>query len=125
MKLFGVRKEKQELENTIHTILTNDKLSKSEKMRELFELGLEISLISELLGVRYNFVYNVITTYTRMKNIEVNQPNDKEDIRYKIVHLFMRGYSNVDISKELRISYDLITQTLVAHQKEMMERLGN
>lgn len=46
--------------------------SKSGKIKELFVAGMEIKDIAVIVGVRYNFVYNVVSNYARMNDIEMS-----------------------------------------------------
>ncbi len=82
-------------------------ISKSKKMLQLFEGGLEVKEISELMGVRYNFAYNVISNYINMNDIEVvyEKKQNKKDI---IVQLLAEGKSVKDISKELKLNMNYI-----------------
>ncbi len=45
----------------IQSIVSNDKTSKSEKMRLLVKFNLTTGMISKLVKVRYQFVNNVLT----------------------------------------------------------------
>ena len=56
--------------NAIEKILKAEG-SKSSKMKELYNGGLEIKEIATLLNVRYNFVYNVISNECRVNDIEL------------------------------------------------------
>ena len=56
--------------NAIEKILKAEG-SKSSKMKELYNGGMEIKEIAEVLGVRYNFVYNVISNECRVNDIEL------------------------------------------------------
>lgn len=46
-------------------------MNKSAKIRELYDAGLSIMDISKLLGVRYQFAYNVISHHSVVKELEV------------------------------------------------------
>lgn len=56
MKLNVKRMSEKEIEKVVGGLD-----SKSEKMRALFVGGLEINEIKELLGVSYNYVFNVVS----------------------------------------------------------------
>ena len=84
-------------------------LSKSEKMKILFRGGLEVKEIAELMNVRYNFVYNVVSNMIRINDLENNViKEEKENKRKDIVRLLKEGKSNVEISKELRCNYNYV-----------------
>lgn len=73
----------KELNKRMEAILVDDKLSKSGKMKELFGLGLEVKSIASLMGVRYNFVYNVVSNMVIMEGIKVEntkQQSKKDDM---------------------------------------------
>ena len=55
----------------IEAIVNNVNVSKSKRFIELYNIGLDIKEIASLFNVRYNFVYNVISNYTRINNIEL------------------------------------------------------
>lgn len=96
------------METKIKTILESN-LSKSKKMVELYNQNLEIKEISNLLEVRYNFVYNVISNYCRMNDIElrtnVSSGSSKKQL---IIDLFNQGKSNTEIAKELKTNYNYV-----------------
>lgn len=89
----------------------NSESSKSQKMKDLFEFGLEIKEISELLSVRYNFVYNVISNYVNMNGIVV-ESNKKENKKDKIIELYLAGKSNKEISIDLKTNYNYVFNTI-------------
>ena len=83
--------------------------SKSKKMITLYNEGLEIKEIATLMEVRYNFVYNVISNYCRMNEIDlrtnVSNGSSKKQL---ILELFNAGKSNTEISKELKTNYNYV-----------------
>ena len=92
----------------IKKILSGD-TSKSKKMVELYNGGLEIKQIAELMNVRYNFVYNVISNFCRMNDVELrtnkNQGNSKKVL---IEQLFKEGKTNTEIAAELKTNYNYV-----------------
>ena len=82
-------------------------ISKSQKMVKLYEGGLEVSEIAKEMGVRYNFVYNVVSNYCRMNGKEMRVVK-KENKKMIIIDLIEKGKSNVEISSELRCSYNYV-----------------
>lgn len=88
-------------------ILKNEGTSKSQKMKDLFQLGYEIKDIASLLNVRYNFVYNVISNQVITEGLEVEsvKRESKKDV---VVELFKQGKSNKEIAIELKTNYNYI-----------------
>ena len=106
-------------QNEIQTII-NNATSKSKAMVELYNAGCEIKQIAQAMDVRYNFVYNVVSNYCRMNEIELrtNKENGNSK-KAKIAELFAQGKSNTEIAKELKTNYNYvykITKELVAAQ---------
>ena len=95
-------------QNEIQKII-NNATSKSKAMIELYNGGLEIKEIANAMNVRYNFVYNVISNYCRMNEIELrtNQVNGSSK-KVMIEELFKQGKSNTEISKELKTNYNYV-----------------
>ena len=95
-------------------------VSKSKAMVELYNAGCEIKEIAEAMQVRYNFVYNVVSNYCRMNDVELR--TNKENGNSKkamIAKLFKEGKSNTEIAKELKTNYNYvykITKELMATQ---------
>lgn len=92
----------------INSILTSE-ASKSKKMVALYNGGLEIKEIANLMEVRYNFVYNVISNMCRMNEVELR--TNKENGNSKkalIIEMFKEGKSNTEIAKELKTNYNYV-----------------
>ena len=90
--------------------------SKSKKMVELYDGGVEIKQIAELMGVRYNFVYNVVSDHCRKSDVvlRTNKGTNKKDV---IRQLINDGKTNVEISTELKCSYNYVYNTRKEHEK--------
>ena len=88
-------------------VINNQEMSKSAKVRQLFDGGLEIKEISTLLGIRYNFAYNVLQNHIIMNDIvvEKSERNSKKD---EIVALLKEGKSLADVSRATKTSYNYI-----------------
>jgi transposase len=91
---------------TVNTILSNED-SKSKKMISLYNHGLSIKDISVLLGTRYNFVYNVISNYTRINDIDL-RTNIGVSKKVQIEKLISEGKSNTEVSKLLKTNYNYV-----------------
>ena len=96
-------------QNEINKLLNDTTLSKSQKFITLYNEGLEIKEIASLFNVRYNFVYNVVSNYCRMNEIELrtNQVNGSSK-KVMIEELFKQGKSNTEIAKELKTNYNYV-----------------
>ena len=106
-------------QNEIQTII-NNATSKSKAMVELYNAGCEIKEVAEAMQVRYDFVYNVVSNYCRMNEVELrtNKENGNSK-KAQIAELFAQGKSNTEIAKELKTNYNYvykITKELMAAQ---------
>ena len=89
--------------------IINNSTSKSQAMIELYNQGLEIKEIANIMDVRYNFVYNVISNYCRMNDIELRTNKGNENTKKVMIEkLFKEGKTNVEISKELKTNYNYV-----------------
>ena len=100
------------------TTIINNATSKSKAMIELYNGGLAIKEIATAMDVKYNFVYNVVSNYCRMNDVELrtNQVNGSSK-KVLIEQLFKEGKSNTEIAKELKTNYNYvykITKALTA-----------
>ena len=78
-------------------------------MVALYNSGLEIKQIANIMQVRYNFVYNVISNYCRINDIELRtNTNNTNSKKAQIEELFKAGRSNVEIAKELKTNYNYV-----------------
>ena len=113
MKKVGVGKVK---EDAIKKVVASEK-SKSAKMKELFDLGMSVKEISEVLNVRYNFVYNVVSNYVNVNEIKV-ETNKREGKKEKIVALYKEGKSYKEISIELKTNYNYVYNVIKEYKLE-------
>ena len=89
--------------------IINNSTSKSQAMIELYNQGLEIKEIANIMDVRYNFVYNVISNYCRMNDIELRTNKGNENSKKVMIEkLFKEGKTNVEIAKELKTNYNYV-----------------
>lgn len=92
--------------------------SKSKAMVELYNEGCEIKEIATAMEVRYNFVYNVVSNYCRMNEVELRTNKvDGNSKKAQITELYKAGKSNTEIAKELKTNYNYvykITKELMA-----------
>jgi DNA-binding NarL/FixJ family response regulator len=92
-------------------------ISKSQRMIQLYNGGLEVKDIANVLGVRYNFVYNVVSDYCRRNDVQMRVVQ-KENKKAKIIQLIEAGKSNVEISAELKCCYNYVFGVRKAYEKE-------
>lgn len=81
--------------------------SKSKKIIGLFDLGMEVKEIANVLEIRYNFAYNVISNYVNMNDIEIEKSRAAGK-KEKVKELYKQGKTVKEISKELRTSMNYI-----------------
>ncbi len=98
-------------ESKISKIVGDESKSKSQKMKDLFELGLEIREIATLMNVRYNFVYNVVSNHARINDIETTSV-ERNSRKNEILEMFKQGKTNVEISKELKVNYNYVFKVI-------------
>ena len=111
-------KEVVSVEKEVKKIIKNVESSKSSKIKEMFDIGLEVKEISSILEIRYQFSYNVISNYINMNNIEViedKKVSKKEDI----INLYLNGKSNKEISIEMKVNYNYVFKILKEYKLEI------
>ena len=86
-------------------------LNKSQKMKRLYILGFSISYIAYIMDVRYNFVYNVVKTYSVQNKQEVEKKT-RTSTKELILSLFTKGQSYIDICRALHVNYCEVGRTL-------------
>lgn len=100
--------EKTVTKKEIEAILKQE-VSKSSKMKELFLKGLDVKTISEIMNVRYNFVYNVVSNMIRIEGLDEQIVKEtKENKKDEIIKLLKEGKSNVEISRILKCNYNYV-----------------
>lgn len=94
--------------NGIDKIVNGD-MSKSKKMVELYVGGLEIKEIAILLEVSYNFVYNRVSDYCRINDVELRVKRQTgESKKDKILELLKEGKTKAEVCKELKVNYNYV-----------------
>jgi DNA invertase Pin-like site-specific DNA recombinase len=88
-------------------IVKDEKMSKSAKVRALFDGGLEVKEISTLLNIRYNFAYNVLQNYVIVNDIQVTK-TERETKRDDIVKLIQEGKGLVEVCKATKSNYNYV-----------------
>lgn len=94
----------------INTILSQE-ASKSNKIKQLFDLGLEVKEIANLLEIRYNFAYNVLSNYINLNDIEVTN-SKKSNKKDEIIELFLQQKTNKEIAKITQTNYNYVLKVI-------------
>ena len=89
--------------------------SKSEKMRQLYQLELDVPDIAKLLDTSYNFVYNVIAR----KYGEVRTKGRGESKSQKFRDLWDQGLTIGEIAKTTNENYNQVWQVVDAYRKQL------
>ena len=84
--------------------------SKSEGYKLLYNAGLEINEIKDFYGVKYNFVYNVISNYCRVEDVELrtNHRTNGESKKDQVIAMLKAGKTCTEISKELKTNINYV-----------------
>jgi len=120
--MFGWFKKKQEKNDRINIILNDVGLNKSEKMRRLYDMGLDITSIANTMCVRYNFVYNVIMDYLRTNSIGTPTESMMDTKKQSIIKLYQEGHSMVQISKLLTTDYNYVSRVVKEFKSNILTR---
>lgn len=96
------------MKKEIEAILKSE-ASKSKKMIALYDEGLEIKEIANLMQTRYNFVYNVVSNYCRMNEVELRTNRDNENSKKsQIIALLKTGKTKTEVAKEMKCNYNYV-----------------
>ena len=97
--------------------IVDQDISKSKRMIQLYNGGLEVKEIAAIMGVRYNFVYNVVSNYCRMNDVQMRVVK-RENKKATIIELIEAGKTNVEISAETKCCYNYVFSVRKAYEKE-------
>lgn len=103
----------------INSIL-NGEGTKSSKMRALYNEGMEIGEIAKLMNVRYNFVYNVVSTDAMKKGETVRVSRKNGSVKASIIALIDEGKTNKEISQATGALYNYVFK--VRKEYELAQR---
>ena len=95
--------------------IVNADVSKSERMRRLYKLELEVPEIAKLLDTSYNFVYNVI----RREYGEVRTTRRGDSKSQKFRDMYDKGMAIGEIAKATNSNYNQVWQVIDAHRKKL------
>ena len=89
--------------------MKKQEISKSQQMINMYNDGCEIKEIATKMNVRYNFVYNVVSNYCRMHEVELRTNREKTDSKKnQIVTLLQAGKSKTEVAAELKCNYNYV-----------------
>jgi predicted transcriptional regulator len=91
--------------------------SKSGKMKQLFDMGMDVKSIAELMQVRYNFVYNVVSNYANMNGMSLSTTK-KTGKKDEIIALHLQGKTKKEISIDLKTNYNYVFNVLKQYAAE-------
>lgn len=116
MKLVGERTISAEQISKVVADIQEKKCSKGAGIRELFAGGLEVKEISDVTGIRYNHVYNVVKNEVIMHDLEVEKTgrNTENSKKNQIVRMLEEGKTINEISRELKCLYNYVWQVAKA-----------
>ena len=94
------------LDKKVEAIMASEG-SKSGKMKDLFRLGLDVKDIAVMMGVRYNFVYNVVSNLVIVEGIEVEtaKQSTKKDAVWALLD---EGKTAKEVAVELKTNYNYV-----------------
>lgn len=105
------------MEKTAIKKIVEQEISKSQKMIQLYNGGLEVKEVAAIMGTRYNFVYNVVSNYCRMNDVQMRVV-EKENKKATIIALIEAGKSNVEISSETKCCYNYVFGVRKAYEQD-------
>lgn len=105
---------------SVTKLIKDESVSKSAKMKALFEAGYSIKEISTMLDVRYNFVYNVVSNHVTVNGVEV-ESTKRAGKKEAIIELFNQGKTNKEISAELKSNYNYVYNVVKAHKATLVD----
>lgn len=117
MKIKNVNKLTKKQQNDV---IKNESLSKSSKIKTLFEAGLSIKEIATLLEIRYNFAYNVVSNYIITSDVEVIK-EEKTNKKQIVIDMFNQGKSNKEIAIELKTNYNYVYKIVKEYKSSLQE----
>ena len=91
----------------VEKIVKDEALSKSAKVKALFDGGLEVKEIATALGIGYNFAYNVISNYIIVNEIKV-ETQRKASKKDAVWAMLDEGKTAKEIAIELKTNYNYV-----------------
>lgn len=116
-------KAKKVTKAQVDAVVAQEEVSKSARMKQLFDLGLSVKEIAEAMGVRYNFAYNVVSNYCMQEGIEIEKQK-RGGKKEEIIRLYKEGKSNKEIAIELKTNYNYVYNVLKPIKEAEKEAAG-
>ena len=124
----NIYETKTTIDATTLTSIVSSTASKSDKIRMLFEEGLEKKSIADALGISYNFVYNVLQNHCIKNGIEMVR-KVRSSNKDAVLELLREGKSLAEVSRLTKMNYNQVwkmahdngltkKQTTVVEEKE-------
>lgn len=88
--------------------MTKKATSKSAQMVEMYNKGMEIKDIATKMGVRYNFVYNVVSNHCRVNDVELRTSKKSGEKKDQVIAMLKDGKTPIEISKELKTNVNYV-----------------
>lgn len=101
---------------SIKAIVVADDLTKSAKMRRLYDLGLDLADIAKTLKVRYQFVWNVIDIYT---DGAIRQSAPKATKSAEFRKYFDEGKTCAEIAKITNSNNNFVNSVIKRYKREL------
>ena len=92
----------------VEAIRVDETMTKSAKIKVLFEAGYDVKFISETLGIRYNFAYNVIQNHVIVNGIEVDKADKGPSKKGEIEGLLKKGESLIEVCRAVKCNYNYV-----------------
>ena len=90
-------------------IVAAEGMNKSDKIKALFEGGLEVKDIGELLKIRYNHAYNVIQNYIIVNDIEVEKSARSVNAKkLEVISILVNGGKLIEAARATKSSYNYV-----------------
>lgn len=93
--------------------------SKSAKMKELYNGGCEIGEIAKMMGVRYNFVYNVVSVAAMKAGETVRVQRKQGEKKAAIRAMIDEGKTNKEISEATGTFYNYVFKVRKEYEAEL------
>lgn len=98
--------------------ILSQEVSKSKKIIQLYDGGMEIKEVAVTLGIRYNFVYNVVSNYCRVNDVELRTNKNKGDSKKsQIISLLKEGKTKTEVATIMKCNYNYVFKI----EKELKE----
>jgi transposase-like protein len=101
-------KRETSLDEETKKVVNDETLSKSKRIIALYQLGYSVKQVSELMGIRYNFAYNILSNFTRLNNLDLGTRRNTDTKKQRIIEMVSQGMSNTEISKVTQTNYNYV-----------------